>query len=47
MTMLKDGVKSQNKEDEIQNLDIVELLAQSCGVGDPVPSANAAPAPAA
>ncbi|HKY37294.1 MAG TPA: (Fe-S)-binding protein [Polyangiaceae bacterium] len=30
MTMLKDGVKSQSKEDEIQNLDVVELLAQSC-----------------
>jgi Fe-S oxidoreductase len=37
MTMLKDGVKSQSKEDEIQNLDVVELLAQSC-----LPSAAAA-----
>jgi Fe-S oxidoreductase len=34
MTMLKDGVKSQSKEDEIQNLDVVELLAQSCGVAE-------------
>jgi Fe-S oxidoreductase len=32
MTMLKDGVKSQSKEEEIQNLDVVELLALSCGV---------------
>jgi Fe-S oxidoreductase len=34
MTMLKDGVKSQSKEDEIENLDVVELLARSCGVSD-------------
>jgi Fe-S oxidoreductase len=32
MTMLKDGVKSQSKEDEIENLDVVELLARSCGL---------------
>jgi Fe-S oxidoreductase len=38
MTMLKDGVKSQSKEDEIQNLDVVELLAQSCGVGERAPA---------
>jgi Fe-S oxidoreductase len=37
MTMLTDGIKSQSKEDEIKNLDIVELLAQSCGVGEPAP----------
>jgi Fe-S oxidoreductase len=47
MTMLKDGVKSQNKEDEIQNLDIIELLAQSCGVGEPVPAPTDTAAPAA
>jgi Fe-S oxidoreductase len=34
MTMLKDGVKSQSKEDEIENLDVIELLARSCGVSD-------------
>jgi Fe-S oxidoreductase len=34
MTMLKDGVKSQSKEDEIKNLDIAELLAEACGVGE-------------
>lgn len=38
MTMLKDGVKSQSKEDEIQTLDVVELLARSCGVGEPAPA---------
>jgi Fe-S oxidoreductase len=40
MTMLKDGVKSQNKEDEIQNLDVVELLARSCGIVERSPSAG-------
>jgi len=34
MTMLKDGVKSQSKEDEIRNLDVAELLAEACGVGE-------------
>jgi Fe-S oxidoreductase len=34
MTMLKDGVKAQSKEEEIENLDVVELLARSCGIGD-------------
>jgi hypothetical protein len=34
MTMLTDGIKSQSKEDEIKNLDVVELLAISCGVGE-------------
>ncbi len=41
MTMLKDGVKSQSKEDEIQTLDVVELLARSCGVGEATPSRDA------
>jgi Fe-S oxidoreductase len=35
MTMLKDGVKAHNKEDSIQNLDVVEVLAIACGVSDP------------
>jgi hypothetical protein len=47
MTMLKDGVKAQNKEEEIQNLDVVELLAQSCGVREPSASAGNTAAPAA
>ncbi len=34
MTMLTDGIKDQSKEDEVKNLDVVELLAAACGVGD-------------
>ncbi|PIE05800.1 MAG: iron-sulfur protein [Sorangium cellulosum] len=30
MTMLTDGLKDQEKEDDIQQLDIAEILAQSC-----------------
>jgi hypothetical protein len=40
MTMLKDGVKSQSKEDEIENLDVIELLARSCGVAERAPSGS-------
>ncbi len=50
MTMLKDGVKSQSKEEEIQNLDVVELLALSCGVTEGRPdggSVQSTAAPAA
>lgn len=36
MTMLTDGIKAESKEDEVKNLDVVELLATSCGVGDVV-----------
>jgi Fe-S oxidoreductase len=36
MTMLTDGIKSQSKEEQIKNMDVVEMLAISCGVtGDP------------
>jgi Fe-S oxidoreductase len=35
MTMLKDGVKAHNKEETVQNLDVVEVLALACGVSDP------------
>jgi Fe-S oxidoreductase len=41
MTMLKDGVKAHNKEDEIENLDVVELLARSCGILERSPSQGA------
>jgi Fe-S oxidoreductase len=34
MTMLTDGVKSQSKEEQIKNMDVVEMLAISCGVSD-------------
>jgi heterodisulfide reductase subunit D len=32
MTMLTDGIKYKNKEEEIKNLDIAELIAQSLGL---------------
>jgi len=35
MTMLKDGVKAHNQEDTIKNLDVVEVLAQACGLTEP------------
>jgi Fe-S oxidoreductase len=34
MTMLTDGIKSQSKEETVRNLDVVEMLALSCGVAD-------------
>jgi Fe-S oxidoreductase len=34
MTMLTDGIKSQSKEETVRNMDVVEMLALSCGVGD-------------
>jgi Fe-S oxidoreductase len=47
MTMLSDGIKSQSKEETVQNLDVVELLALSCGVSDGSSGASAAPDAAA
>jgi Fe-S oxidoreductase len=41
MTMVRDGLKSQSKEEEIKNLDVVELLAIACGLEE---GAAAAPA---
>ena len=32
MTMLTDGIKYQNKEDEVKNYDIAELMAMSLGL---------------
>ena len=32
MTMLTDGLKYKNREDEVKNLDIAELVAQSMGL---------------
>ena len=57
MTMLTDGIKAESKEEEIKQLDIVELLAQACDIGDTkgdaadeesetVEEEEAAPAPA-
>jgi Fe-S oxidoreductase len=34
MTMLTDGLKAQNKEAEIRQLDVVEMLVESCGLND-------------
>jgi Fe-S oxidoreductase len=34
MTMVRDGIKSQAKEEEVQNLDVVEMLARACGIDD-------------
>ena len=39
MTMLTDGLKSQNLEDRIQQMDVAELLERAC-----VPQTIAAPA---
>jgi Fe-S oxidoreductase len=38
MTMLGDGLKAKDRED-IRQLDVVELLAESCGATEPVPQA--------
>ena len=40
MTMLTDGLKSQDKQDDIKQLDIAELLDQACTVAQPVLAAE-------
>jgi Fe-S oxidoreductase len=46
MTMVRDGLKSQSREEEIQNYDVVEMLGLACAdPGSAVPSP--APEPAA
>jgi Fe-S oxidoreductase len=40
MTMLTDGLKSQDKQDEIKQLDIAELLDQACTVAEPALAAE-------
>ena len=46
MTMLTDGIKSKNLEDKVKQLDIVELLDQSCAqVEIPAPVEPPPPAP--
>ncbi|HET9956749.1 MAG TPA: (Fe-S)-binding protein [Polyangiaceae bacterium] len=32
MTMVRDGIKSQTAEEKVRNMDVVELLAEACGV---------------
>jgi len=34
MTMVRDGIKSESREEELQNLDVVEVLARACGVDE-------------
>jgi Fe-S oxidoreductase len=46
MTMLTDGLKSQNLEDKIKQLDVAELLEQSCIVEDTRPAPVSVPEPA-
>ena len=39
MTMVRDGIKSQSREDELENLDVVEVLARACGLDEsPAPA---------
>ena len=42
MTMVRDGIKSQSREEEVRNLDVVEMLALACGVTDAPADSNAA-----
>ncbi len=42
MTMVTDGLKAQGKEAEVRNLDVAELLAEACGLGETAPGAAAA-----
>jgi Fe-S oxidoreductase len=41
MTMLSDGIKAQSKEETVRNMDVVEMLALSCGVSDGPGDTNA------
>ena len=41
MTMLSDGIKAHSKEETVRNMDVVEMLAISCGVtGEPSPETS-------
>jgi Fe-S oxidoreductase len=42
-TMITDGLKAQSKEESIRQLDIVELLEESCGEARPTARSDAAP----
>ncbi|HEY8075001.1 MAG TPA: (Fe-S)-binding protein, partial [Labilithrix sp.] len=43
MTMLTDGLKSQSLEDRVKQLDVAELLEQSCQVEKAAPASAPAP----
>jgi hypothetical protein len=49
MTMLTDGIKSQNVEDHVKQMDVAELLEKSCRVEEVLPTfvPEAIPEPAA
>jgi len=36
MTMLTDGLKEQNKEEEIRQMDVAELLEAACALDEPI-----------
>jgi Fe-S oxidoreductase len=38
--MITDGLKAENKEEEIRNLDVAEMLAESCGLSEKVSAAE-------
>jgi Fe-S oxidoreductase len=40
MTMLTDGLKAESRDADVKNLDLVEVLAESCGVGQEDAAAN-------
>jgi Fe-S oxidoreductase len=44
MTMLTDGIKSKNLEDQLQQLDVAELLERSCEAGAHAAASEALPA---
>jgi hypothetical protein len=41
MTMLTDGLKSEEKEASVRQLDVIELLLESCQQADDSPAAAA------
>jgi hypothetical protein len=45
MTMLTDGLKAKNLEEDIKQLDIAEILLQACGDETPPPKAEEKPEP--
>jgi hypothetical protein len=45
MQMLTDGLKAKNLEDAIQQMDVAELLEQSCVAIDALPASPPEPEP--
>jgi Fe-S oxidoreductase len=44
MTMLTDGLKAENLEDSVKQMDVAELLAQACQLSDDKPKTEEAEA---